>query len=179
MPLPLSAFQLSESLTQAAVVAALTDSSGGAAANSTIDAVTAPTALTDSGGGTADGTVAAMTAATTLTDSTGQSGTHDDTLDATTVPSALTGGESPTEAEHNSVLTLLGVMTQNASDTAQKVIELVTWQTTVQNNFKELTTAQAANRTAIVALTDAIAELASKQNAVLTALKNAAIMASA
>jgi predicted RecA/RadA family phage recombinase len=67
----------------------------------------------------------AQAAVVTLTDSTGQSGTHDDTLAATTVPAALTGGESPTEAEHNAVLTLLGVMVQNQSDVAQKVIEIL------------------------------------------------------
>jgi hypothetical protein len=123
-----------------ASVTALTDNSGGAAADGTIGIVTAPTAI-----------------AATLTDSTGLSGTHDDTLAATTVPAALTGGESPTEAEHNAVLTLLGVMTQNASDTAQKVIEVVA--------------AEAQDRTAIVALTDAVAELATKVNAIINALK--------
>jgi len=113
-------------------------------------------ALTDNGGGTADGTVSSMAAATTLTDSTGQSGTHDDTLAATTTQSDLTGGESPTEAEFNTLLAEVRVMCQNASDTAQKVIELVTWQTTVSNNIKECTT---------------------KIAAILTALKDAGLMA--
>ena len=62
----------------------------------------------------------------TLTDSTGLSGTHDDTLAATTVPSDLTGGEAPTEAEHNALLAVIRLMAQNASDSAQKIIELVT-----------------------------------------------------
>ncbi len=100
----------------------------------------AVTALVDNGGGTADGTVASQAEPVTLTDSTGLSGTHDDTLAATTVPAALTGGESPTEAEHNAVLTLLGVMVQNQSDVAQKVIELVTLAATAQDNLKEVTT---------------------------------------
>lgn len=98
------------------------------------------TSLTDNGGGTADGTVAAQAAPTTLTDSTGLSGTHDDTLAATTVPAAITGGESPTEAEHNALRAVVEVMAQNASDTGQKVIELVTLAGTAQNNLKELTT---------------------------------------
>lgn len=98
------------------------------------------TSLTDNGGGTADGTVASQAAPITLTDSTGLSGTHDDTLAATTVPADLTGGESPTEAEHNAALAVMRVMAQNASDTAQKVIELVTLAGTAQNNLKELTT---------------------------------------
>lgn len=162
-------------------------------------------ALTDSGGGTADGTVASMAAATTLTDSTGQSGTHDDTLAATTVPTTLTDstglsgthndtlaavttftpsvawdgaavypsaadataiGTAITVLNQNAsdtaqkvieIITLLGVMTQNQSDVAQKVIELVTWQTVVQNNMKEVTTTLAS---------------------ILTALKNAGLMAS-
>lgn len=98
------------------------------------------TSLTDNGGGTADGTVASQVAPTTLTDSTGLSGTHDDTLAATTVPADLTGGESPTEAEHNALLAVTRVIAQNASDTGQKVIELVTLAGTQQNNLKELTT---------------------------------------
>lgn len=61
-----------------------------------------------------------------LTDSTGLSGTHDDTLAATTVPADLTGGESPTEAEHNAALAVMRVMAQNDSDIAQKVIEIRT-----------------------------------------------------
>lgn len=97
-------------------------------------------ALTDNGGGTADGTVASQAAPTTLTDSTGLSGTHDDTLAATTVPADLTGGESPTEAEHNALLAVIRVMAQNQSDVAQKIIELVTLATTARNNLKEVTT---------------------------------------
>jgi predicted RecA/RadA family phage recombinase len=96
--------------------------------------------LTDNGGGTADGTVASQAAPTTLTDSTGLSGTHDDTLAATTVPADITGGESPTEAEHNALLAVTRVIAQNASDTGQKVIEMVTLAGAAQNNLKELTT---------------------------------------
>lgn len=96
--------------------------------------------LTDNGGGTADGTVAAQAEPVTLTDSTGLSGSHDDTLAATTVPADITGGEAPTEAEHNAHLAVTRVIAQNASDTAQKVIELVTLSATAQDNLKELTT---------------------------------------
>jgi len=131
----------------AAAVAALTDNGGGVSADGTIGAITAPTAL-----------------AATLTDSTGKSGSHDDTLAAASVPSDLTGGESPTEAEHNAALAAMRVIDQNVSDVGQKVIELVT--------------AQAANRLAIVALTDAVKELSAKQNAVIASLKAAGIMLS-
>lgn len=81
------------SFTQQAAIADITDSGGGATANGTIEAVTAPTALTDNGGGTADGTVASQAAPVTLTDNTGASGTHDDTLAdglTATAPAAIT-----------------------------------------------------------------------------------------
>lgn len=128
------------------------------------DTTSTLTSLTDNGGGaTADGTIAVVTAPTaigaTLTDNTGLAGSHDDTLAATTVPADLTGGESPTEAEHNAVLALLRVMAQNESDLAQKAIELVT--------------AQGADRTAIVALTDAVKELSTKINSIITAMQAA------
>lgn len=90
----------------------LTDSSGGAAADGTIGAVTAPTALTNSTGGTADNTLAAVGA----TDTGDRSGA-------------------------------------------------------INDNFTELATAQAANRLAIVALTDAAAELADKVNDILASLR--------
>ena len=159
-----------------AAEADLTDNSGGAAADGTIGAVTAPTALTDNGGGTADGTVALQAEPVTLTDSTGLSGTHDDTLAATTVPADIAGGDSPTEAEHNALLAVVRVIAQNQSDLAQKVIELVTLAGVAQDNLKELTTAQAENRTAIVALTDAIKELSTKLNATLAKLRLAGVI---
>src|SRR5262245_54041537 len=81
--------------------------------------------LTDNTGGTANNTLTALGGLTTLTDSTGLSGTHDDTLAATAVPVDLTGSDSPTEAEHNALLAVTRVIAQNASDTAQKVIEVV------------------------------------------------------
>ena len=130
----------------AVAVADITDNSGGATADGTIGAVTAPTAI-----------------GATLTDSTGLDGTHDDTLAATTVPADITGGESPTEAEHNALLAVVRVIAQNGSDTAQKVIELVT--------------AQGQDRTAIVALTDAVKELSTKLNAALAALRTSGALA--
>jgi hypothetical protein len=118
--------------------------------------------LTDNGGGTADNTVASQAAPVTLTDSTGLSGTHDDTLAATTVPSDLTGGEAPTEAEHNALLAVVRVMAQNQSDLAQKIIEIVTLETTARNNLKEVTTQLAAERVDIAAVrTGQLAILAS------------------
>lgn len=172
-----------ETIGQAANVAALTDNSGGEAADGTIAVVTAPTALTDNGGGTADDTVASMAAATTLTDNTGLSGSHNDTLEAVTTftPSVAWDGAAvfPSAADATAIAAAITALNQNASDTAQKVIELVTWQTTVQNNFKELTTATAAERAAIVSLTNAVKELSTKINAEIAALKAAQLQASA
>lgn len=85
--------------------------------------VTQATLTDNSGGATADGTIGAVTAPTALTHSFG---TADNTVDDV-------GGAFN--------------------------------QTTLNNNFKELTTAQAANRAAIVALTDAIKELSTQINA--------------
>lgn len=76
-------------------------------------------------GGAADLLEGAQAAIVTLTDSTGLSGTHNDTLSATTVPADLTGGESPTEAEHNALLAVVRVIAQNESDLGQKVIEIL------------------------------------------------------
>lgn len=131
-PVALGFHQASTAYT--ATQAAITDNSGGEAADGTIAVVTAPTAI-----------------AATLTDSTGQSGTHDDTLAATTTQADLTGGESPTEGEFNTLLAEVRVICQNASDTAQKVIETVA--------------AQAEDRAAIVALTNAVKELSTAVNA--------------
>jgi hypothetical protein len=47
---------------------------------------------------------------------------------------------------------------------------------TINNNFTELTTAQTANRTAIIALTDAVKELSTKQNTLLARLRLAGII---
>lgn len=142
------------------VLTELTDNTGGTA-NTTLTALGGITTLTDSTGlsGTHDDTLAASAAPTTLTDSTSFSGTHDDTLAAVTVMADIAGGESPTEAEFNTLLatvrviaqnqsdvaqkvielvTLVGVMTQNDSDIAQKVIEVVADMDDAKNNFADL-----------------------------------------
>lgn len=136
---------------KAAAVADLTDNSGGATADGTIGAVTAPTAIE-----------------ATLTDSTGLSGSHDDTLAAVTTftPSVAWDGAAvfPSAADATAIATAITTLNQNASDTAQKVIELVT--------------AQGQDRTAIVALTDAVKELSTKVNEALAAIRAGGLMAS-
>jgi hypothetical protein len=97
-------------------------------------------ALTDNGGGTADGTVASMAAPVTLTDNTGLSGLHDDAIADPSILSDITGTESPTEAEFNQLLGAVRKLAQNDCNFAQKIIEIVTLLTTIQNNFKEVTT---------------------------------------
>lgn len=122
----------------------------------TASGITAIPDLGGSIGGTANDTMSATATVVTLTDSTGLSGTHDDTLAATTVPAAITGGESPTEAEHNTLRAVVAVMAQNDSDIAQKIIELAANDTVQQNNF---------------------ADLQAKVNAILAALRTAGLLA--
>jgi hypothetical protein len=122
----------------------------------TASGITAIPDLGGSIGGTANDTMQATATVVTLTDSTGLSGTHDDTLAATTVPADLTGGESPTEAEHNSLLAVTRVIAQNVSDVGQKVIELAADNAVQQNNFADLQT---------------------KVNAILAALRTAGVIA--
>lgn len=173
-------------------ITALTDSTGGSA-NNTLAAITLPTALTDNGGGTADGTVASAAAPTTLTDSTGDSGTHDDTLadgltvGAITAYSAHASGavavtsNAATDLDTTAaalatlvteVTTMranLATQNQNDSDLAQKVIEIVTWMGTMQNNLKEVTTELATTRTALSVTRDCLADLAAKVNEIIAA----------
>lgn len=170
-----------------AAQAARVDNSGGATPDGTIDVVTAPTALTDNGGGTADGTVDSQAAPVTVTDSTGMDGTHDDTTaDGRRADGTMTGsadgdfelvndtstGDRSGEIMNNfkECQAALAILTQNDSDLSQKIIELVTLQGTAQNNLKELTTSQAANRAAIVSLTNAVSELAELANSIRSAL---------
>lgn len=144
-----------------AAIADLTDNSGGATADGTIGAVTAPTALTDNGGGTADGTVASMAAVTAPTTGT-LGGTANSALETV---GATNGGD------------VSGAIMNNFQEFKTFADNTATWMTTVQNNVKELTTAQGQDRTAIVALTDAVQELSTKLNAVLAALRSAGTLA--
>lgn len=140
-------------------VTVLTDNSGGAAADGTIGAVTAPTALTDNGGGTADATVEVMTAAAAITDNSG--GTNaTDTIDVLADAGGTAAG-APTTASVGAAIKCLSIHA-NTNSTAIGAIK---------NNMKELTTRQAENRTAIVALTDAVKELSTKLNEAINALK--------
>lgn len=87
---------------------------------------------------------------TQLTDNSG-GGAADGTIGVVTAPTALT----------------------HAVGTADGTVDDVGGafnQTTLNNNFKELTTAAGQERTAIVALTDAVKELSTKLNAVIAAL---------
>lgn len=143
-----------------AAEADLTDNSGGAAADGTIGAVTAPTALTDNGGGTADGTVASQAASTAPTTGT-LGGTADGAFE-------LVGATNAGDVS--------GAIMNNFQEVKTFADAIVTWQGVAQNNLKELTTSQAANRAAIVALTDAVKELSTKLNATLAKLRLAGVI---
>jgi hypothetical protein len=92
-------------------------------------------------------TVPAATAAQ-LTDNSGGA-TADGTIGAVTAPTALTDSTGGTADG-----TLSAVGATNSGDVSG----------TINNNFKELTTAQGQNRTAIIALTDAVKELSTEIN---------------
>lgn len=157
-----------------AAEADLTDNSGGAAADGTIGVVTAPTAiaatLTDSSGysGTHNDTVAAMAAIAALTENGGAlGGVQDGNITALVDPAgdagaSLIDGVREVAAKVNALAAAEAVHAQNISDVAQKTIELVT--------------AQGEDRTAIVALTDAIKELSTKLNALLAKLRLAGVI---
>lgn len=142
---------------------AITDNSGGEAADGTIAVVTAPTAigatLTDNSGlsGGHDDTVAAMAAPSALTENAGAiGGASDGDLPALVDPAGDAGasviaGVREVATRANTLATLAGVTAQNVSDVTQKVIEVVA--------------AQAEDRAAIVALTNAIKELTTAVNA--------------
>ena len=172
--------------------------------------------------GTHDDTVAATAAVTTLTDSTGGSGSHDDTLDAITTPTNVTDSSTGSTADTtlaevtnsanagsaditptkdaiaklavlaNAAGTAIGVLKQNQSDVAQKIIELVTREAvhaqnvsnvaqkvielvtlagTAQNNLKEVTTELALVKTDV-------GNLVTKVNAILLALEKFNVLAS-
>ncbi|MFH0750671.1 MAG: capsid cement protein [Chloroflexota bacterium] len=95
--------------TQQTALADVTDNSGGAAANGTIEAVTAPTALTDNGGGTADATVASQAAPVALTDSSGYDATHDDTVAAVAAIVTLTDS-SGLDGSHNDTIAAMAAL---------------------------------------------------------------------
>jgi len=146
---------------QQAAIADLTDNSGGATADGTIGAVTQPTALTDNGGGTADATVASMAAVTAPTTGT-LGGTANGALETV---GATNGGD------------VSGAIMNNFQEFKTFADNTATWMTTTQNNMKEVTTTLAAQRTADIALTDAVKELSTKLNAALAALRAAGIIA--
>lgn len=169
---------------------ALTDNGGGTA-DATVASQAAPVTLTDSTGqsGTHDDTLAATTVPT-ITATNPAAPTAYSAVVNMTDPVTKAEGEavsaglatlrgevatyetaiSALVVDVAAILALQTVQCQNASDTGQKVIELVTLGGVARDNLKELTTAQAANRLAIVALTDAVKEITTKLNAVIAEL---------
>lgn len=112
-------------------------------ADRTIANPTATTVTDNGGGAAADGTIGAVTAPTALTDNGG--GTGDGTVSTMPDIAITTGGGN--------------TYTDAAVNTAVNGFAL-----TVRNNMKEVTTTLVANRTAIIALTDAVKELSTAVN---------------
>lgn len=149
----------------AAAVAGSSDTTGsvllnGVAADTAEGPATVVAALTDSSGGaTADGTIGAVTAPTAQTDSSG--GVANATLAAQTLPTspgAGADGTTPSGAQWAAAVAQLTVLKAVTASYAAR---------------------QAENRAAIVALTDAVKELSTKQNELIATLKTAGIIASA
>ncbi len=108
--------------------------------------------LTDSGGGAAaDGTIAVVTAPTALTDST--TGTPGTTLAAVTNPD-MSDWDGATVFPSAAQATAIGAAV-----------------TSLKNSVASLAARQAEDRTAVVALTDAVKELSTKINAILASLR--------
>lgn len=154
--------------------AALTLTAMTGTANTSPAAETNTHTLTDNGGGTADQTVAVQAAPVTLTDNTGLSGSHDDVLAAVTTftPSVAWNGSAvyPSAADATAIGTAITVLNQNASDAAQKIIELVTLAATAQNNLKEVTTELALQKALNTVLINDAKTFATQLNAVKTDL---------
>ena len=132
---------------QAAAVAALTDSGGGASANGTIELVTAPTAAS----------------AATATNPAAPTAYTAHASGATTVTSNAATDLDTTAA---ALATLRG--------------EVATYETAISAlivDVADLRSRQGEDRTAIIALTDAVKELSTKTNAVISSLKTATLMA--
>lgn len=142
-------------------------------------------ALVDNGGGTADGTVDSQAAPVTLTDSTTLDGSHDDTVanaqktdgtmggtadGAFEAVGATNGGDVSGAIMNNfkECQAGLATLTQNDSDLAQKIIQLVALAAAAQNNLKEVTTELAKIKT------DNDAQV-TKINAILARLEAAGI----
>ena len=177
-----------------AIGATLTDSSGYSATHDdTIAATAALTTLTDSSGDSAthDDIVADGLTATAPAVITNYAAVVNMTNPVTkgegeAVSAALATLENEVTALRGTVaacVTDVTVQNQNDSDLAQKIIELVTRDAVHAQNVSdvaqkaiELVTAQAADRAAIVALTDAVKEISTKVNATLAKLRIAGIL---
>ena len=117
--------------------------------------------ITDnSGGASADGTIAVVTAPTALT------GTLTGTVNSALVDIAATAGSCA------------GTSTPSATNVDSAIATAVASIVTGTNEqLKELQTAIGQDRTAIIALTDAVKELSTKQNALLAKLRIVGIIA--
>ncbi len=103
-----------------------------------------------------------------LTDNSGGA-TADGTIAVVTAPTALTNSTGGTPST-----TLAAIASGTPADlAAQGVINGV-----IADALASLATTQVANRTALIALTDAIKELSTKQNALIASLKTSGAMAS-
>ena len=117
--------------------------------------------LTDnSGGTTADGTIAAVTAPSAVTNNSGGA-TADHTIAAVAATAGSCGGSATPSA------------TQVDTAIATAVASIVTG---INDGLTEFASSQGQDRTAIVALTDAVKELSTKVNLILARLRTAGVI---
>lgn len=142
-------------------------------------------ALTDSSGGTPGATLAAMTNTDTVTDSTG--GAADDTVDSVALAGDPNGAAAdgtlvtvtdPSDSPADADALRDDLVTNTIANLRDNQEEFQAALGKANNNFKEICDQLATQKTFNGTTADSLASLCSKVNAILTALKNANIMAS-
>ncbi len=126
--------------------------------------------LTGNSGGSATTTLAAVTAASEITDNSGGTDPGDDTIAAVTNTTELTdSGAGSADGTVEDVADIAISTSDTYSDAAVNTA-VNTAIASISNNFKEMTTELAAQRTANTGILAAIAQLAAKQNTTGTAI---------
>lgn len=128
------------------------------------------TALTDSTGVTPNTTIVNITPANTITDSSGGTDPGDDTIAAVTNTTALTDNNAGTADDTVEDVADIALSTTDTYTDAAVNNAVNTAIASISNNFEEITTQLAIQRTANTAILAAIAQLAAKVNTTSTAI---------
>jgi len=165
-----------------AAEADLTDNSGGAAADGTIGAVTAPAAITDNSGGVdpGDDTIAVVTGAAAITDNSGGVDPGDNTIAVVTGAAAITDNSGGVDPGDNTIALVTNAANAGSADiapTTAAIAQLAAKQNTTSTAvtaskaaIAQLAAKQNTTSTAVTAIKAAVAQLAAKQNVDRTAI---------